>query len=86
MLTEVTDDTEVAEGYKPIAVRDDISGNTVISFSTENRDFILSVSGKMLGPLTSKELAALNANIADVIEMKGRYLFIESYDVTGEKT
>lgn len=81
----VTEETEVAEGYKPIAVRDDISGNTVISFNAERRDFILAVSGKMLGPVTSKELAVLNDNISDVLEMKGRFLFIDSYTVTGEQ-
>lgn len=85
MLKEVTEDHKVAEGYKPIAVRDDITGNTVISFNTETRDFILSVSGKMLGPLTTKELTTLNLNIGDVIEMKGRFLFIDSYDVDGAK-
>ncbi len=86
MLKEVTEDHEAAKGYKPIAVRDDIAGNTVISFSTENRDFILSVSGKLMGPLTLKEIKALQENIGDVIEMKGRYLFIKEFDVHGNET
>jgi len=86
MLKEVTEDHEAAEGYKPIAVRDDICGNTVISFNTETRDFILSVSGKLLGPVTVKEMSALRDNISDVIDMKGRFLYIDSYDVTGAKT
>jgi hypothetical protein len=86
MLKVVTADTDIAEGYKPIAVRDDIAGNTVISYSTENRDFILAVSGKLMGPVTLKEIKALRENLNDVIELKGRYLFIKEFNVTGEST
>jgi len=83
MLKEVTEDHEAAEGYKPIAVRDDISGNTVISFNTETRDFVLAVSGKIMGPITMKEIKALRENLSDVIEMKGRYLYIKDFTVDG---
>lgn len=86
MPEEVTEDRVPAEGYTPIAVRDDIVGNTVISFNTETRDFILAVSGKMLGPVTLKEVEALTLNLQDVIEMKGRYLFIQDYDAAGNQT
>ncbi len=85
MIKEVTEDYDPAENYRPIAVRDDFSGNTVISFNPETRDFILAVSGKLLGPLTSKEMGALNSNITDVLEMKGRFLFTDGYTVTGER-
>ena len=85
-LKEVTEGFETAEGYRPIAVRDDIAGNTVISYSTEGQDFILSVSGKLLGPLTLKEMKALRENISDVIEMKGRFLYIKEFDVHGNET
>lgn len=74
------------EGYVPVAVRDDRSGNTVISFSTEKRNFILAVSGKISGPFTLDEVKALKDNLEDIIEMKGRYLFISEYDVRGNKT
>ena len=84
-MADVNENLEETEGYKPVAVRDDITGNTVISFNTDKRDFILAVSGKLLGPITAKELAALSANIVDVLELKGRFLFIEDYDVHGNQ-
>jgi hypothetical protein len=77
---------EITEGYVPIAVRDDRLGNTVISHNTEKRDFLLSVSGKLAGPFSLNELKALIENIGDVIEMKGRYLYIKEYDAHGKHT
>ena len=77
---------EITKGYTPIAVRDDRAGNTVISFNTETNLFLISVTGKLLGPLTLAEMKATRENFNDVIEMKGRYLFITEYDVHGNRT
>ena len=73
---------DLTEGFLPIAVRDDRAGNTVISFNPETREFLLSVSGKLAGPFTKDEIMALRENIGDVVEMRGRYLFIEEYDLS----
>lgn len=86
MIKEVTEEFDGAEDYAPIAVRDDRSGNTVISYSTEHRDFILSVSGKLMGPISLNEIKALVENLKDVIEMRGQYLFIKDYDSHGNHT
>ena len=77
---------EMTKGYVPIAVRDDHMGNTVVSFNTEERKFLLSVDGKLAGPFTLNELKALNENINDVVSMKGMYLFIKEYTARGEKS
>lgn len=77
---------KMTEGFKPIAVRDDRQGNTVVSFNTETREFLLSVSGKLAGPFKLNELRALRENLNDVIDMEGRYLFIKEYTSRGEKT
>jgi len=77
---------ERVEGFKPIAVRDDRLGNTVISYNTGTREFVLTVSGKFAGPFTLGELKALKENLNDVIDMKGRYLFIKEYDQYGQRT
>ena len=42
---------QITKGYKPIAVRDDRSGNTVVSHNPEEGKYLLSVSGKLAGPL-----------------------------------
>jgi hypothetical protein len=77
---------KMTKGYRPIAVRDDRAGNTVISYNTEERKFLISVTGKLAGPFTMKELEALNANLNDIIEMKGSPpLFIQDYDVRGNR-
>lgn len=77
---------DMTKGFIPVAVRDDRAGNTVISYNTETREFLLSVSGKLAGPFTLDELKALTDNLGDIIEMKGRYLFIQEYDVKGNRT
>ena len=77
---------EMTEGYVPIAVRDDRSGNTVVSYNSETQEFLVSVSGKLAGPFKLNELKVLRENINDVIEMRGRYLFIKEYTLRGEKT
>jgi uncharacterized protein (UPF0264 family) len=75
----------LTEGFMPVAVRDDHNGNTVVSFNTETREFLLSVSGKLAGPFKIEELKVLRENINDVVEMRGRYMFIKDYDVRGDK-
>ena len=77
---------DLTEGFLPIAVRDDRAGNTVISFNPDTREFLLSVSGKLAGPFKLTEIKALIENLRDVIEMKGRYLYIEDYDARGNRT
>ena len=77
---------EVTRGYKPIAVRDDRSGNTVVSHNPEEGKYRLSVSGKLAGPYTMRELEVLRDNIADVIDMKGLPPhYLKDYDVYGEQ-
>lgn len=66
--------------YKPIALRDDYNGKSVISFNTETKRFSCSVGDKSIEPLTLRELEVLRDNLTDVLEMKGRYLFIKDYD------
>lgn len=77
---------EMIKGYRPVAVRDDFAGNTVVSFNTETRKFLLSVSGKLMGPIDLDEIKALLENLKDIVEMKGHYNYIKEYDVQGNKT
>jgi len=73
------------DGYKTIAVRDDRSGKCVISYHPERKEYLLVVDGKPAGPFTERELKALDANIQDVIHLRGRYLYIEDYTADGQR-
>lgn len=74
------------EDFKPIAVRDDRNGTTVISYDQKTKKFLVSVSGEILErPLTLKEIEVLRDNFNDILEMKGRYLFIKEYDILGSQ-
>jgi hypothetical protein len=74
---------ELTEGFIPVAVRDDRNGNSVISFNPETRKFLLAVSGKLAGPMSLDELKALKENMVDVIDLKGRFIYLQGYDVYG---
>jgi len=78
---------EMLDDYKPFAVRDDHHGNTVVSFKAEDETYMLSISGKLLGPLTLRELEAIEANIKDVRETPvGLYRYLTEYDARGNRT
>ena len=77
--------TDVFEGYKTIAVRDDRFGDNRISYNPYTRDFMFCINGKPAGPFTLKELQGLRENINDVVSMRGTYLFIEEYAPDGSK-
>ena len=76
-------DNLVPEGYRPIAVRDDRQGKTIISYNMNIQRFYFVVNGSAAGPFTINDLRALNANIKDVIDLKGRFIYIEEYDASG---
>lgn len=76
---------EIPSGYKPIAVRDDRQGSCVISFNRDLKLFYFSVNKQVAGPFNVKDLQQLAENIKDVLSMKGNFLYIDSYDVLGEK-
>lgn len=73
----------IPEGFKPVAVRDDQLGTCVISFNPDLKEFFLVVNGKGMGPVNLKDLKSLRENINDVIDLKGQFLYIESYNANG---
>lgn len=78
-------DILIPEGFRPIAVRDDRMGTCVISFHPERRLFFLVTDGKGAGPFKLNELKALVENLKDVIDLKGRFIYIEDYEPDGTK-
>lgn len=76
----------IFEGFKPIAHREQRGMPvTTISFNPVTKKFLLVVASKPAGPFSLDELKSLLANITDVIDLGGRYLFIDGYSATGEK-
>lgn len=76
----------IYEGYKPIAHRDQRGmPKTTASFNPLIKKFLLVVAGKAAGPFSLDELKSLAANISDVIDLGGRYLYIDGFSATGEK-
>ena len=80
------DKVEIPEGYRPIAIRDDRMGACVVSYHHSKQRFFFAIDGKAAGPFTVNELKALVENLKDVIELKGRFIFIDEYDVYGKRT
>lgn len=76
---------DLYEGFKPIAVRDDRHGRCVISYHPDKKLYLLVIDNKPAGPFTLRELEALDANVKDVLDLKGRYIYIDSYTAEGEK-
>lgn len=60
-------------------------GNCVISYNYEKKLYVVMVNKKPVGPLTLNELRAMVENIHDVLDLRGRYVFIDEYDVYGDK-
>ena len=79
-------DLLIPEGFHPIAVRDDRMGTCVISFSPSRKRFYLVIDGQGAGPFDIQNLKALKENLADVIEMKGRFIYITEYEADGTRT
>lgn len=77
---------DIKEEFFPIAVRDDLNGKNIISYNPQTKEYLLSISGKLAGPITLKEIEILQENLKDVLELKGRYLFIKEYDIQGNRT
>lgn len=75
----------IPKGYRPIAVRDERMGACVLSYNEENKTFIIVLGEKIAGPYVLDELKLLAANMKDVIEMRGQYLFITEYGPDGRK-
>ena len=73
------------EGYKPIAVRDNRWGLSVISYHPEKKLFLLVIDRKPAGPFTRMELEGLHENIKDVLNLRGHHLYIDGFTATGEK-
>lgn len=78
----------VPNGFKPIAVMDDIRGNCVVSFNVETKEYFLAISAhgsnpKGVGPISLAEMEQLVKTAKDVIDQKGRYLFIDEYNADG---
>lgn len=77
---------EVTNGYTPIAIRDDRSGNTVVSHNPIEGKYLVSVSGKLSGPYTMRELEVLKDNVQDVLDMKGLPPhYLKDYDIYGRQ-
>lgn len=81
----MTNKTLIPKGFRPIAVRDDRMGTCVISFNPESKLFFLVTDGKGAGPFNLQELKALKENLTDVIDLKGRFIYLEEYTAEGEK-
>jgi hypothetical protein len=75
----------IPQGYVPIAVRDDRQGNCVISYNTLNKKYFLVINGSGAGPFTLPDMKQMVENMKDVIDLKGRYIYIEDYDVDGTR-
>jgi len=76
----------IYEGFKPIAHRDQRGmPTTTISFNPATKKFLLVVAGKAGGPFSLDELKSLLANITDVIDLGGRYLYIDGFSANGER-
>lgn len=75
----------IPKDYRPIAVRDDRMGTCVISYNHKLQRFYFAIDGKGAGPFSINELKALVENLKDVIDLKGRFIFIEDYNPDGSK-
>ena len=75
----------IPKGFVPIAVRDDRGGNCVISYNTLNKKYFLVINGHGAGPFTLPDMKQMVENMKDVIDLKGRYIYIEDYDVDGTR-
>jgi hypothetical protein len=73
------------EGFKPIAVRDDRLGTTVISYNPDTKEYILVVGEHSMGPLKKIDLKCLLENVKDVIDHEGHFIYIEEYGVDGSR-
>ena len=74
----------MTEGFKPIAVNDDRMGTLVTSYNPTTREYLISVGGKLLGPLTRHEMKALVVHTGDLLTIPpGMYVYLTSYDVYG---
>ena len=73
--------------FRPIAVRDDRLGLCTISHNPNaaKDKFMVGINGKTAGPFSESELKALVENMKDVLSMRGRYLYIQDYNVDGSK-
>lgn len=75
---------EIAEGFGPVAVNDDRMGLVVTSYNPVTREYLICVSGKLLGPFTRAELKAFVVHTSDMLTIPpGMYVYLESYDVYG---
>ena len=76
---------EITKGFKPFAVNDDRLGLVVTSYNPETKEYLICVSGKLLGPFKRAELKALVTHTADMLTIPGgMYTYLSSYDVYGE--
>lgn len=75
----------IPKGYVPIAVRDDRGGNCVISYNTSTRKYFLVINGSGAGPFSLPDMRQMVENMKDVIDLKGRYIYIEDYAADGTR-
>jgi hypothetical protein len=76
---------EIPDRFKPVAVRDDRLGTTVVSFDPDTKEFFIVVNGKQMGPLMLADIKCLRENLNDIIDLKGRFVYIESYNPDGSQ-
>jgi hypothetical protein len=76
----------IPKGFHPIAIRDDIAGNCVISYHLGKKQYFLAINGKGLGPINLNDMKQLVANMIDVIDLKGIYIYLDDeYSADGTK-
>lgn len=76
------------EGFVPFAIRDDLHGHVVLSYSREQEKYLISVDGALFPKaLTLRELSSLADNINDIRDTPVEfYLYQENMDVYGNTT
>jgi hypothetical protein len=72
--------TTIPQGYLPVAVRDDRYGKCRVYHHPSINSYFLSVNGKILGPLNVAELRNIRENVDDVLELRGRYVYLDIGD------
>ena len=75
----------IPKGFRPIAVRDDRMGNCVISYHIGKKQYYVAINGQGMGPINLNDMRQLIENMKDVVDLKGRYIYIEDYNADGSQ-
>ena len=78
----------IPQGFTPIAVRDDRQGTCVISYNPTTKaqeKYFIVVNGNGCGPMSLNDIKTMVENMKDVIDLRGKYNYIQDYDSDGTK-